>query len=447
MKKKFLYFVSVLTFEFFIFCLYSCKKQSDSSTKNNSTTVKVFSDENEISSTADFPTADFSSNADSSSTAAFSSNAGFETSAANTLNNSFEENQNLHYKNLATQYAQKMTLEQKISQMFMENLEGSKEFRTFETFGQINGTDDNTPLVAGGYIFFSYNIADTPSLMKDFIKSIRSFCSQNNLIQPYLAVDVEGGDVNRLRKLTSKLPSNQTVAKEYSVGQAFELYTNQAKQMKELGFDMNLAPVAETLTSDNADFILERSFGDAYDVLNYGSACIKAYEKQGIATVLKHFPGNTNADPHSLLPEINLSSEELEKNLAPFKRLIKKSPTAVLMSHARASAVDSENPSCLSKKWVTGILREELGYEGLVISDDIFMAALEKNGYPSDKAVVMAVLAGVDCIMTSEKRFARHAAVLYQKAMEDSDFYDLICAASERVIFYKLKSGILEGVE
>lgn len=344
----------------------------------------------------------------------------------------------------AEEYVSSLTLEQKISQLFMENLEGSVSFRSYETVGEMNGTDDKTPLVAGGYIFFSYNIASTREEMKAFILSIRDYCESNNLIQPYLSVDQEGGSVNRLRKLNSRLPSNLEVAENYSTGQAYDLYATQAKEMKELGFDMNIAPVVETLSDDNKEFIEDRSFGEPYEVLMYANACVKAYEKNGIATVVKHFPGNTNTDPHSGLPEISLTPEELEKSIAAFKIIIKNKPTAVLMSHARVSCFDPQTPSCLSEKWIREVIREELGFEGLVISDDIFMAALEKNGYPPEKAVVMAIEAGVDCIMISEKRFASSAKILYQKCNEDEEFSALVDKACQRIILYKMKSRILE---
>lgn len=347
-------------------------------------------------------------------------------------------------KKRAADYVSHLTLEQKISQLFMENLEGSVSFKSYESVGEMTGKDDSTPLVAGGYIFFSYNIPPTREEMKNYIKTIRDYCKINNLIQPYLSVDQEGGSVNRLRKLNSKLPSNLYVSQNYSVGEAFELYTIQAKEMKDLGFDMNIAPVVETLSEDNKEFIEDRSFGEPYDVLLYANACVKAYEKNGIATVVKHFPGNTNTDPHSGLPEISLTAEELDISLAAFKRVIKNQPTAVLMSHARVSCFDPQTPSCLSKKWVTEVLREELGFEGLIISDDIFMAALEKNGYPPEKAVVMAIEAGVDCIMISEKRFASSANILYNKCLEDEEFSVLVDKACQRIILYKMKSGILE---
>ena len=353
------------------------------------------------------------------------------------------ENKNA-YEEKIQNYLKNLTLEQKISQIFIENLEGNKKFRSYETIGDLNSTDDTTPLVAGGYLYFSYNIADSREDQKSFNQSVVEYCKKYNLIPPYLAVDQEGGWVNRLKKLNTKLPSNQDVAQTYSVSQAYDLYADQARQMYDLGFHMNLAPVIEVSTQDNADFLDGRSFGDFTQVLNYGRACVNAYENNGIATVVKHFPGNTNTDPHTGLPEITLSKADLEESIKSFEEILKYNPRAILMSHARTSAIDSGTPACLSKVWVTDILRNTYGYQGLIFSDDIFMGALADNGYPPEKAALMAIDAGVDCIMISEKRFAKAASVLYKKAQEDSDFANKIDQAAGRVIKYKVEIGLIQ---
>lgn len=341
-------------------------------------------------------------------------------------------------------YFDKLPLEQKIAQIFIENLEGCTKFRSYETVGKMNDTNDDTPLVAGGYLFFSYNIAQTPEKQREFAKSIQDYCDEYNLIYPYLCVDQEGGWVSRLKNLNDRLPSNKEVAESYSPEQSYQLYQKQAVQMKNLGFHMNLAPVMETETPDNRDFLDGRSYGDYQKVMDFGHACINAYQNNDISTVVKHFPGNTNTDPHTGLPEIALSKEELEKSILSFKNIISYNPTAILMSHARTLAVDKETPACLSKIWVTDILRNQFGFEGLIISDDILMAALSENGFPPEKAVVMAIEAGVDCIMISQKRFASSAKILYDKAQNDSDFLDLLQKASFRVIKYKFNNGLLK---
>lgn len=340
-------------------------------------------------------------------------------------------------------YVKNMSLEDKVAQLFIENLEGNKNFRSYETIGAMTGKDDKRPLIAGGYLFFSYNIAQNIQAQKDFNNSIGQYCRQNNIIPPYLAVDQEGGWVSRLKKLSSNLPSNQDVAEDYSVEDAYKIYQEQALQMQSMGFHMNLAPVIEVCTPDNAEFLDGRSYGSFDQVLDYGRACVNAYENNGIATVVKHFPGNTNTDPHTGLPEITMDKDELMASVKSFEEILKYNPSAILMSHARTSALDPGVPACLSKLWVTDILRNTYKYEGLIFSDDIFMGALADNGYPPEKAALMAIEAGVDCIMISEKRFAHAGKVIYNKASEDSEFAKKIDLALYRIIKYKEKAGLL----
>lgn len=340
-------------------------------------------------------------------------------------------------------FIKSLTNEQKLSQIFIENLEGCTKFRSYETYNAVTGNGDETPIVAGGYLFFSFNIADTRQQQIEFMESITSYCKQYNLIPPFLAVDQEGGWVNRLKKLNTKLPDQETVATTYDISGAKELYANQSVQMKELGFHLNLAPVMEICTSDNKEFLDGRSFGDRTKTINYGRACINGYQNNGVGTVIKHFPGNTNTDPHTGLPEINLSKEELEASIEPFIDVISLNPDGILMSHARTAAIDSQNPACLSYVWVTEILRNKYKYDGIIFSDDIFMGALADNGYPPEKAVIMAIEAGIDCIMISEKRIAKPAKILYKKMQEDKEFAAKIDKAVERIIRYKLKNSLL----
>lgn len=353
------------------------------------------------------------------------------------------ENLKIHQAKL-TDYIKNMPLENKVAQLFIENLEGNTKFRTYENMKAITDKDDDEerPLVAGGYLFFSYNIADSVQAQKDFNNSINDFCRQNKIIPPYLAVDQEGGWVSRLKKLNTKLPSNQDVAKNNSIAQSYEIYREQALQMQSMGFHMNLAPVIEVCTPDNEDFLDGRSFGSFEQVLNYGRACVNAYENNQIATVVKHFPGNTNTDPHTGLPEIKLSEADLKESVRSFEEILKYNPSAILMSHARTSAIDPGVPACLSKVWVTDILRNTYKYQGIIFSDDIFMGALADNGYPPEKAALMAIDAGVDCIMISEKRFGKAARVIYKKAQEDSDFAKKIDQALLRILEYKEKAGL-----
>lgn len=335
------------------------------------------------------------------------------------------------------EYVSAMPIEEKVRQIFLVNLEGNAEFHPVE----FDGAGD--ALIPGGYLFFSYNIGDSFGQTAAFVRSVKDYARSAGAITPLAAVDQEGGYVSRLRGITDDLPSQERVAAEYGPDAAHRLYSAQAEQMARLGFDLNLAPVVEVLSSENADFLDTRSFGSKEQVLSYGAAAIRGYQEHGVAAVLKHFPGNSNTDSHTGLPEITLSAQELEESaVSVFAELLRCRPEGVLMSHARTAAFDSAMPACLSEYWVQDVLRARLAYSGLILSDDIFMDALGKNGFPPDRAAVLALSAGVDMIMLSEKRFARSAEALVQHAQENPPFAARIDEAVSRVLSFKLRHGL-----
>lgn len=333
-------------------------------------------------------------------------------------------------------YLSEMSLPEKVSQLFIINPEGKETFYPIDKF-------EGKPYVPGGYLFFSYNLADTPEGVKAFTDNIRDYCLERNIIPPFLAVDEEGGWTQRLRKLAGKIPAQMEVAESMSVSEAYEMYRNHGKKMKAMGFHMNLAPVVEILSDQNKGFLENRSFGDKEKSVTYSIAEMNAYQNLGIGCVLKHFPGNTNTDPHTGLPEITLSENELEESLAAFDRCISLGAKAVLMSHARTSAIDSEVPACFSSLWVTEKLRKEKGFDGIIFSDDIYMDALIKNGYPPEVSTVKAVEAGIDCIMISEKRCLKSAQVLIKRAESDPALAKRIDESCRRILKYKMEAGIL----
>lgn len=331
------------------------------------------------------------------------------------------------------EYIKKTSVHDKVCQLFIENIEGDSVFVPVEK-----------DFIPGGYLFFSYNLADSPEGIMRFTDSIRSYCVKNGSVPPFLAIDQEGGFVNRLRTVNGPLPSAKRVSEKLTIQEAYKLYSAQARQMRALGFNMNIAPVVEIQTPENESFLDGRSFGSFLNVRSYGIACINAYENRGIGTVVKHFPGNTNTDPHTGLPEIQLSEDKLDESLKHFYQISRMQPAGALMSHARTKAVDSDVPACFSHEWVSERLRKRYGFNGIIFSDDIFMGALANNGYPPEVAAVMAVQAGVNCIMISEKRFSKPARVLIKKAQEDKAFASLVDSSFEKIIIYKLACGILE---
>lgn len=360
-------------------------------------------------------------------------------------NQRIEEAKSLAIKN----FVASLPAEEKISELFFVNVEGNRTFRSVENVPASFGLAQKKPLVPGGVLLFSYNISKDPLETYEFIKSIHDFYVQNSLVPPYIAVDQEGGDVSRLRNLTSALPSQKKISSGFSADEASKIYAAQAKQMRLLGINLNLAPVVEAENASNSEFLGTRTFGDAEKVLSYGKNAVSSYESNGILTSLKHFPGNSSTDPHTGLPKIRITKSVLENDyLLPFKNLLPLS-SAVLMSHACVSLSDDENysesdvPSCLSKFWVEDVVRGNLGFSGLVISDDIFMGALSENGFPPEIASVKAIEAGIDVLMLSEKRFGNAASVLYKKSLEDSGFAEKIDDAVYDVVKFKIKCGIL----
>jgi beta-N-acetylhexosaminidase len=348
--------------------------------------------------------------------------------------------------------------DQKISQLFLVNIEGNKSYAPVENAFSLSSvvfqkdTDKkksasckNEPLVPGGCLLFSYNIAKTPAQLLSFTESIADYCRERSIVPPYTALDQEGGIVNRLRGITEPLDSEQGIAETLTPQQAYAVYSEQAKKMSSFLLDMNLAPVAEISTPLNSSFLQTRSFGSLSKAVSYSKAAVCAYENNGVASVIKHFPGNSDTDPHSGLPEIHVTENQMNTMLvAPFAQIIPLAPEAVLMSHARVSALDGKTPACLSYEWVTGMLRNKMKYRGLIISDDIFMAALAQNGFPPEKAAVQAIDAGVDVLMMSEKKYANAARILLEKAADDESFAQRINESVYRVISFKIRHGILE---
>ena len=342
-------------------------------------------------------------------------------------------------------YIASLSLSQKISQIFLVNIEGNKNYSPIEDSSKIPQCEYETEaLVPGGMLLFSYNIGESPRQMMEFIDSIKIYCEKNNICPPYIATDQEGGIVNRLYPLTTYLPSNKKIAQFLSPQDALKFYEFQAEQMQLLGFNMNLAPVCESLLPSNLEFLGSRSYGSAEKAIVYSSLAVKAYENKKIAAVLKHFPGNSNVDPHSSLPEISANPQEAQKfYLMPFSMILLSNPEAVLMSHAKTSFLDPNTPSCFSNEWIENILRKKMNFKGLVISDDIFMAALAKNGFAPETAAIKAIEAGVNIIMLSEKTYSLAAKNLISFAEQNLEFKSKLLTSIKKVIKFKLDYGIL----
>lgn len=225
---------------------------------------------------------------------------------------------------------------------------------------------------------------------------------------------------------------------------AADLYYYTGVQMRTLGISMNLAPVAEVLTSSGS-FLKSRSYGaDPVTVQRYCEAAVRGYRSAGIIPVAKHYPGNSESDPHTGESILSVSREILEQNyLSPFRHLFSIGVPAVLVSHVTVTALDDDLPFCLSPNGVTTVLRGDNHFSGLVITDDISMTALTSDGNTSATNAIQALKAGCDMIMTSDTDIKQIVAAIIREAENDEQFAIRLDDAVTSIICVKLEAGVV----
>ena len=329
-----------------------------------------------------------------------------------------------------------MTLEERVGQLF------------FVRCPSENAVEDVSAYHLGGYILFGRETLGRTA--NELIQTIQSYQDAADPALPLLmGVDEEGGTVVRVSSnphiRSEKFASAQRL---YALG-GMERIVSDAREkdtlLRALGFHVNLAPVADVST-DPKDFIYARSFGqDAAATAEYVSAVVGQMRADGMGSVLKHFPGyGNNADTHT---GVALDQRPLEtftsSEFLPFSAGMRSggTTTAVLVSHNIMACVDPQLPASLSPA-VHALLRRELGFDGVVMTDDLAMDAVA--AYAQDGAVaVMALEAGNDLILTTDYR-TQIPRVL--AAVEDGTLKEYtVNAACRRVLCWKQALGLLDG--
>ena len=353
-----------------------------------------------------------------------------------------EEIEKQKYENAVSDFISKMTLEEKIGQMFLVTIGGTE-------FSDLYYDVENF-IAPGGYLLFAYNFVNGEQGI-NFTSDIENWFGKNDLIKPYFSVDQEGGLVNRLRDVASPLPSASSVAKFLKPDLAKAIYDYAAMQLATLGIHVNLGPVVEILTEENQEFLNTRSFGDKDKVGIYSDIFIKSMLENDVYPVAKHFPGNNADDPHLGLPVIDFDLSKVNDILiAPFEKIEDKENIGVLVAHSVVPAFFDENeaiPSCLSKKVVTELLENQLGYSGLIFSDDLLMAALQENGYDSVEAISMAIKAGINVLMIAQKEYMPFIEEIVKLAENDEEMLLQIEKSAKKIVDFKVKKGLLNYSE
>jgi beta-N-acetylhexosaminidase len=250
----------------------------------------------------------------------------------------------------------------------------------------------------GGFILFGRNIESAPQLRK-LIDDLRDLSET----EPIITIDQEGGRVSRLRLIGSEPPNAQQLRDKDDVDLIRRHGDITGRLLRVFGFNLDLCPVLDISFDDNADNSLRgRCYGKTVEqVVRNAGAFNDAMRKQGIASCGKHFPGYSAAksDAHYELPKIDRTRGELDQNeLAVFRKVIDK-VDSMMICHGWYPSLESEKtPASLSRRVITDLLRNEFGFDGLVMTDDLDMGAI-LNSYSLKQTIRLAIGAGNDLVM------------------------------------------------
>lgn len=294
----------------------------------------------------------------------------------------------------------------------------------------------------GNVILFQRNCESSAQLAK-LCRDIQELVRKETGHGAFIAIDQEGGSVTRLPYEAVNVPGSMALAATGNPENARRAARLTAAELRSFGINFNLAPVADINNNPDNPIIGVRSFGDtAEQTALYATAALRGYQEGGVLASAKHFPGHgdTDMDSHLSLPCIGKSLEELDAlELRPFKALIDAGCPAVMTTHILFPQLEPDNvPATMSRRIITGILKEHLGFQGLVVSDCVEMQAIGVY-YGSARGAAAAMAAGVDLVLVSHTaetleetaQVCRAAVESGQISMEELD------ASVEKILRYK----------
>jgi beta-N-acetylhexosaminidase len=343
-----------------------------------------------------------------------------------------------------------LTLEEKVGQMLMP------DFRTWNGEDVVACNDEISRLIreyhVGGVILFRENVTGT----EQTVQLVDQLQKAAGAIPLFIAIDQEGGRVVRLQTGTV-MPGNMALGAARSPENTYKLAKAIGKELNVLGINVNFAPVLDVNNNPDNPVIGIRSFGsDPQLVAEMGTAYIKGLHDAGVAVAAKHFPGHgdTSVDSHLGLPSIPHDLERLEAvELVPFREAVKQGVDMIMTAHVTFPAIDSTQavsrldgtpvflPATLSEKVLTELVRNKLGFNGVIVTDSLKMKAIEDHFGPGE-AVVRAVKAGADIVlMPGDLEESMQALLGEIRAGRISEAR--VDASVKRILGLKLKMGLL----
>lgn len=308
-----------------------------------------------------------------------------------------------------TDIVEQMTLDEKIGQMMFAGVSGT-------TLQQ-----ETTSLIqdykVGGLILYGNNL-ETPQQTVTLMNALMA-ANVNNQLPLFLGTDQEGGKVVRLPGSLKNFPTNKRIGDINQSPLSFAVGQLLGEQLTAFGFNLDFAPVLDVNSNPNNPIIGDRSFSNDPDIVSkLGIETMKGLESKQVIPVIKHFPGHgdTAVDSHLELPKVTKSLDDLNQlELVPFKAAIENGADVVMVAHILLPKIDSQYPSSMSKEIITGMLRDQLGFDGVVMTDDMTMKAIT-NHFDIGQAAVDSVKAGSDVILIAHEYANVTAAIQAVKA-------------------------------
>ena len=344
----------------------------------------------------------------------------------------------------ASQLVSGMSLEDKVAQMFVITPEALTGYASVTAAGDTTkAAYESRPV--GGLIYMADNLLSTEQTT-EMLTNMQNIAMERTGLPVFLSVDEEGGTVARVAKNDafgvtdvgnmSDIGATGDAQNAYNAGVTIGTY------LKQLGFNVDYAPVADVLTNPDNTVIGTRSFGsDASVVADMVTKELEGLSSQGVFGVVKHFPGHggVSGDSHDGAVTMDKSLEELmQTEFVPFQKAVENGISFVMVGHISVPQVVGDNtPASLSQMMVSNVLREQLGYQGIVITDAMNMGAIT-GSYTADQAAVMAVNAGVDMILMPQDYETAYNGLL-QAVQDGTITEDRINESVTRIVKVKLQ--------
>lgn len=320
-------------------------------------------------------------------------------SAAQTKPTKTEEVQNI---------VDSMSLEEKVAQLFLVQPEAIVDIGTATAAGDATKQAINkTPV--GGFVYFSDNL-QSEQQVQDMLRNVQKYSEDRIGLPAFLSVDEEGGTVARVASTgrfdVTDVGDMAKIGASGDVQQAKQAGETIGSYLSELGFNLDFAPDADVLTNPDNTVVKKRSFGsDPRVVSDMSLAVAQGLAQHQVHSVYKHFPGHgaTAGDTHQGYAYTDKTLDELKQSeLIPFENAIQNNAAFIMAAHISAPRVTGDDtPASLSKTMITDILRGQMGYDGIVVTDAMNMGAVTEQ-YTSAQAAVKALQAGADLVLMPE---------------------------------------------